>query len=130
MQRDDFKCCACGVSPAKDLSVELRVGHIIPWPKGGETELDNLQALYSKRNLGKVTLLKNGVGMTKVMPTPLNIFHVAVEPNQNAIFSSSQAFSSLMGIRTCSMVSRSRTVTQLSASSVSLPTVWKSTVTQ
>ena len=49
---------------------------------------------------------------------------------QNSIFCSSQAFSSLMGIRTCSMVSRSRTVTQLSASSVSLPTVWKSTVTQ
>ena len=38
------------------------------------------------------------------------------------------AFSSLMGIRICSMVSRSRTVTQLSASTLSSPTVWKSTV--
>ena len=49
---------------------------------------------------------------------------------QYASFSSSHAFSSLMGTLTCSMVSRSRMVTALSACSVSLPTVWKSTVMQ
>ena len=57
MQRDNFKCCACGASPAKDPSVELHVDHIIPWSKGGETTIDNLQTLCSKCNLGKSNLL-------------------------------------------------------------------------
>ena len=57
MQRDNFKCCACGASPAKDPSVELHIDHIIPWSKGGETVLDNLQTLCSKCNLGKSDLL-------------------------------------------------------------------------
>ena len=48
--------------------------------------------------------------------------------DQKSHFSAMYAFSSLMGIRTCSMVSRSRTVTQLSAGVFSSPTVWKSTV--
>ena len=56
MQRDNFKCCACGASPAKDPSVELHIDHIIPWAKGGETEIDNLQTLCSKCNLGKSDL--------------------------------------------------------------------------
>lgn len=55
--RDNFKCCACGASPAKDPSVELHVDHIIPWSKGGETELENLQTLCSKCNLGKSDLM-------------------------------------------------------------------------
>lgn len=53
MQRDNFKCCACGASPAKDPSVELHIDHIIPWSKGGETVIDNLQTLCLKCNLGK-----------------------------------------------------------------------------
>lgn len=53
LQRDNFKCCACGASPAKDPSVVLHVDHIIPWSKGGETVLENLQTLCSKCNLGK-----------------------------------------------------------------------------
>ena len=53
LQRDNFKCCACGASPAKDASVELHVDHIMPWAKGGETVLENLQTLCSKCNLGK-----------------------------------------------------------------------------
>ena len=57
MQRDNFKCCACGASPAKDPSVELHIDHIIPWAKGGETIIDNLQTLCSKCNLGKSDLL-------------------------------------------------------------------------
>ena len=57
MQRDKFKCCACGASPAKDPSVELHVDHIVPWAKGGETVIDNLQTLCSKCNLGKSDLL-------------------------------------------------------------------------
>ena len=57
LQRDHFKCCACGASPAKDSSVELHIDHIIPWSKGGETEIDNLQTLCSKCNFGKSDLL-------------------------------------------------------------------------
>lgn len=57
MQRDNFKCCICGASPAKDPSVELHIDHIIPWSKGGETVMDNLQTLCSKCNLGKSDLL-------------------------------------------------------------------------
>ncbi len=56
LARDNFKCCACGASPAKDPSVELCVDHIIPWSKGGETVLENLQTLCSKCNLGKSDL--------------------------------------------------------------------------
>lgn len=53
MKRDNFKCCMCGASPAKDPSVELHIDHIIPWSRGGETTMDNLQTLCSKCNLGK-----------------------------------------------------------------------------
>ena len=57
MKRDNFKCCACGASPAKDSSVELHIDHIIPWAKGGETVIENLQTLCSKCNLGKSDIL-------------------------------------------------------------------------
>ena len=53
MSRDNFTCCACGASPAKDPSVDLHVDHIIPWSKGGETVIENLQTLCSKCNWGK-----------------------------------------------------------------------------
>lgn len=56
LTRDNFKCCVCGASPAKDSSVELHVDHITPWSKGGETEIENLQTLCSKCNLGKSDL--------------------------------------------------------------------------
>lgn len=52
-KRDNFKCCICGASPAKDVSIELHIDHIIPWSKGGETEIDNLQTLCSRCNIGK-----------------------------------------------------------------------------
>jgi hypothetical protein len=57
LQRDNFKCCGCGSSPAITLGVELHVDHIHPWEKGGETVLDNLQTLCSRCNLGKSNLL-------------------------------------------------------------------------
>lgn len=59
LSRDNFKCCACGASPAKDPSVELHVDHIIPWSKGGETVIENLQTLCSKCNLGKSNLMSD-----------------------------------------------------------------------
>lgn len=57
LQRDNFKCCACGASPAVTLGVELHVDHIHPWSEGGETILNNLQTLCSMCNLGKSNLL-------------------------------------------------------------------------
>ncbi|MGO8759974.1 MAG: homing endonuclease associated repeat-containing protein [Terracidiphilus sp.] len=57
LQRDNFKCCACGASPAIIPGVELHVDHIHPWEKGGETVFENLQTLCSKCNLGKSNLL-------------------------------------------------------------------------
>jgi len=56
MQRDNFKCRTCGASPAKDISVVLHVDHIIPWARGGETFIENLQTLCQKCNLGKSDL--------------------------------------------------------------------------
>ena len=56
MQRDSFKCCKCGASPAKDPSVELHIDHKKPWSKGGETVMENLETLCSKCNFGKSDL--------------------------------------------------------------------------
>ena len=53
MSRDNFKCVQCGKSPALDLNTVLHVDHIIPYSKGGETIIENLQTLCSKCNLGK-----------------------------------------------------------------------------
>ena len=56
MQRDNFKCRICGASPATNPSITLHIDHIVPWSKGGETTLDNLQTLCSDCNLGKSNL--------------------------------------------------------------------------
>ena len=59
MKRDNFKCCMCGRSPATTPGLELHIDHIIPWSKGGETTIDNLQTLCSDCNLGKSNLSEN-----------------------------------------------------------------------
>ena len=56
MQRDNFKCCVCGRSPANEPSTILHIDHIIPWAKEGETILSNLQTLCQDCNLGKSDL--------------------------------------------------------------------------
>lgn len=53
LSRDNFTCVMCGSSPAKSPNVQLHIDHVIPWSKGGETILDNLQTLCSNCNLGK-----------------------------------------------------------------------------
>lgn len=52
-QRDSFRCVACGAFAAE---VELHADHKVPWSKGGETVLDNLQSLCAQCNLGKGSL--------------------------------------------------------------------------
>ena len=56
MRRDNFKCVACGRSPATSPEIVLHVDHIVAWDKGGETVYENLQALCSVCNIGKSNL--------------------------------------------------------------------------
>lgn len=53
MERDDFTCVKCGRSPATEKGVRLEVDHIIPYSKGGETVIENLQTLCRECNIGK-----------------------------------------------------------------------------
>ena len=57
LKRDNFSCEKCGCSPAKDPKVVLHVDHIVPWSKGGETVIDNLETLCQDCNLGKSNVL-------------------------------------------------------------------------
>jgi len=59
MRRDHFKCRITGRSPAIDPSLILEVDHIIPWSKGGETVMANLQTLCREINIGKSNLDMN-----------------------------------------------------------------------
>lgn len=56
MRRDGFKCCICGRNPAASHGLVLELDHIIPWSKGGETVMDNLQTLCQEDNGGKSDL--------------------------------------------------------------------------
>ena len=51
--RDNCLCRMCGASPAKDPAVTLHVDHLVPWSKGGQTVLANLQTLCATCNIGK-----------------------------------------------------------------------------
>jgi hypothetical protein len=53
LDRDNFRCMSCGLSPAIAPGTILHVDHIKPWSKGGETVLENLQTLCATCNLGK-----------------------------------------------------------------------------
>jgi 5-methylcytosine-specific restriction endonuclease McrA len=53
LDRDRHKCRSCGSSPADDGNVKLEIDHIIPWSKGGESVLNNLQTLCRACNIGK-----------------------------------------------------------------------------
>ena len=56
MRRDNFRCKITGRSPATDPNVILEVDHIVPWDKGGETVMENLQTLVKQINIGKSNL--------------------------------------------------------------------------
>lgn len=56
LQRDRFSCVDCGRSPATTPDTILHVDHIVPFSKGGATELNNLQTLCDRCNLGKSDL--------------------------------------------------------------------------
>lgn len=56
LARDGFKCQACGRSP-QTHDVVLEIDHIIPFSKGGTSDMDNLQSLCESCNRGKTDLL-------------------------------------------------------------------------
>ncbi len=53
LNRDSFKCQACGRSPAVEHGVQLHIDHVVPWSDGGPTTLENLKTLCERCNLGK-----------------------------------------------------------------------------
>lgn len=52
-KRDNFRCVACGRSPATHLNIELHADHILAVANGGKTVIENLQTLCQGCNLGK-----------------------------------------------------------------------------
>ena len=56
LRRDNFKCVACGRTPATDPTIVLHVDHVKAWDKGGETVFENLQTLCMTCNIGKSNL--------------------------------------------------------------------------
>jgi hypothetical protein len=52
-KRDNFRCVACGRSPATHLNIELHADHILAVANGGKTIVENLQTLCQGCNLGK-----------------------------------------------------------------------------
>lgn len=55
LMRDGAYCQMCGDTPQS--GAKLHVDHIIPWSKGGETTLQNLQSLCEKCNIGKSNIM-------------------------------------------------------------------------
>lgn len=53
LQTNRFSCVACGRSPTALPGLALHVDHIVPWSKGGETIVANLQTLCEHCKLGK-----------------------------------------------------------------------------
>ncbi len=53
LKRDNFKCTKCGNSPSNSHDIELHVDHIKPLSRGGRDNIENLQTLCNKCNLGK-----------------------------------------------------------------------------
>lgn len=53
LYRDNFKCVLCGNNPPASPGLVLHVDHVVPWSKGGKTELENLRTLCIACNLGR-----------------------------------------------------------------------------
>ena len=50
-RRDGFRCVYCGRGP--DDGIRLQADHVVPWSKGGPTELANLRTSCKDCNIGK-----------------------------------------------------------------------------
>jgi len=55
LKRDNYKCVKCGASPPE---VKLEIDHIVPFSKGGNNALENLQTMCDRCNQGKKNKLE------------------------------------------------------------------------
>ncbi|MCC6321628.1 MAG: HNH endonuclease [Phycisphaerales bacterium] len=55
IERDGYRCVACGRSPATERGVELHVDHVRAVARGGGNEIANLRTLCSACNMGRGT---------------------------------------------------------------------------
>jgi hypothetical protein len=55
LKRDNFRCIACGRSPATVAGLILEVDHVLAWANGGRTVAENLQTLCFDCNRGNGT---------------------------------------------------------------------------
>jgi Homing endonuclease associated repeat/HNH endonuclease len=53
LHRDNFRCVLCGKNPPASPGLVLHVDHILPWSKGGKTEIGNLRTLCEPCNIGR-----------------------------------------------------------------------------
>lgn len=53
LKRDNFRCVACGRSPATEVGCQLHVDHIVPSAHGGENRVENLRTLCAACNQGR-----------------------------------------------------------------------------
>ncbi len=53
LERDGFRCVACGAVPDSRHRINLEIDHKKPRAEGGTTTLDNLQTLCTRCNRGK-----------------------------------------------------------------------------
>lgn len=53
MERDDFRCFYCGINCSK---TEIHIDHIVPYSKGGLSDVNNLATTCQTCNLGKSNL--------------------------------------------------------------------------
>jgi hypothetical protein len=53
LSRDRFRCVLCGDNPPQNPACSLHADHILPWSKGGKTEIDNLRTLCALCNIGR-----------------------------------------------------------------------------
>lgn len=59
-KRDNYKCLECGATKEETT---LEIDHIIPWSKGGQTHIDNLQVLCKKCNRSKHARIWDDLGV-------------------------------------------------------------------
>ena len=52
-ERDNYKCCSCGLGVIDEPNLLLEIDHKIPLSKGGMTKFDNLQTLCWRCNRAK-----------------------------------------------------------------------------
>lgn len=68
LERDGFRCVACGAAPDSRHNIKLEIDHKKPRADGGTTTLDNLQTMCTRCNRGK-----SDCKGTETMPAKLKL---------------------------------------------------------